>query len=298
MYHPAAFSLETYLSVLLNVAVGFSKKQLTEYQDTANLAETRKLTGFIDCSFCILEENTQEEQTKSELSRGPHSNSVKLWQIHQMKLQAVCQCFRQCHQSNLVSQHIGLQLKTYLHDFKVLPVSAAHSFLCLVQCIVELTSPSESPGALGSRLPANLLLNLVPLTLVCLQHCASTTSSSVALEVNNVDSTSDIALLVNKHLFEAVVGLLVAVPEIVKDMLSLMQKIMSENSESVKQNCAAILAKLLASDARQVLLQSVDIVQLLVARIMSPKDSGSCNKQWFADLQYQYSLFKVEAGVT
>jgi len=163
---------------------------------------------------------------------------------------------------------------------------------------VELTSSSESPGALGSRLPANLLLNLVALTLVCLQHCASTTSSSVALEANNVDSTSGITLLVNKHLFEAVVGLLVAVPEIVKEMLSLnMQKIMSENSESVKQNCAAILAKLLASDARQVLLQSVDIVQLLVARIMSPKDAGSCHKQWFADLQYQYSLFKVEAGL-
>lgn len=103
---------------------------------------------------------------------------------------------------------------------------------CCVFClpvtssIVELTSPSES-GAPGSRLPANLLLNLVPLTLVCLQHCASTTSWSVALEVNNVDSTSGIALIVNKHLFEAVVGLLVAVPEIVKDMLSLMQKIMS-----------------------------------------------------------------------
>jgi len=92
---------------------------------------------------------------------------------------------------------------------------------------VELTSPSESPGALCSRLPANLLLNLVPLTLVCLQHCASTTSSSVAMEVNNVDSTSGITLLVNKHLFEAVAGLLVAVPEIVKEMLSLMQKIMS-----------------------------------------------------------------------
>ena len=102
-------------------------------------------------------------------------------------------------------------------------------FFCLpaISSIVELTSPSESPGALGSRLPANLLLNLVPLILVCLQHCASTTSPGVALEVNNVDSTSGITLLVNNHLFEAVVGLLVAVPEIVKDMLSLMQKIVS-----------------------------------------------------------------------
>ncbi|XP_020632302.1 testis-expressed protein 10-like [Orbicella faveolata] len=47
MCHPAAFSLETYSSVLLNVAVGFSKKQLTEYQDTTNLAETHKLTDFM-----------------------------------------------------------------------------------------------------------------------------------------------------------------------------------------------------------------------------------------------------------
>jgi len=92
---------------------------------------------------------------------------------------------------------------------------------------VESTAPSETPGSLGSRLPANLLLNLVPLTLVCLQHCASMTSSSVALEVDNSDSTSSITSLVNKHLFEAAVELLVAVPEIITDMLSLLQKIMS-----------------------------------------------------------------------
>ena len=93
--------------------------------------------------------------------------------------------------------------------------------------MVELTSPSESPGGLGSRLPANLLLNLVPLTLVCLQHCASMGSSSVALEVDDSNSASDITSLLNKHLFEALVELLVAVPQIINDMLSLLQKIMS-----------------------------------------------------------------------
>lgn len=100
-------------------------------------------------------------------------------------------------------------------------------FLPATSSVVELTSPSDSLGSLGSRLPANLLLNLVPLTLVCLQHCASTTSSSVALEVNNSDSTSSIASLVNKHLFEAAVELLAAVPGIITDMLSLLQKITS-----------------------------------------------------------------------
>ena len=90
---------------------------------------------------------------------------------------------------------------------------------------MELTSPSESSGSLGSRLPANLLLNLVQLTLVCLQHCASTTLSSEPLEVNGSDSTSSIGSLVNKDLFEAAVELLVLVPEIITDMLSLLQKI-------------------------------------------------------------------------
>ena len=93
--------------------------------------------------------------------------------------------------------------------------------------MVELTSTSESPDSLGSGLPSNLLLDLVPLTLVCLQHCASAASSSVALEVNNGDSTSNITSLVNKHLFEAAVELLVAVPEIITNMLSLLQKISS-----------------------------------------------------------------------
>lgn len=92
---------------------------------------------------------------------------------------------------------------------------------------MELTSPSESSGSLGSRLPTNLLLNLVPLTLVCLQHCASTTSSSGPLEVNSSDSTSSVASLVNKDLFEAAVELMVSVPEIITDMLSLLQKITS-----------------------------------------------------------------------
>ena len=88
-------------------------------------------------------------------------------------------------------------------------------------------SPSESSSSLDSRLPANLLLNLVPLTLVCLQRCASRTSSSGPLEVDSSDSTSSIASLVNKDLFEATVELLVSVPEIVTDMLSLLQKITS-----------------------------------------------------------------------
>ena len=45
------------------------------------------------------------------------------------------------------------------------------------------------------------------------------------MEVNSSDPTSSIASLVNKDLFEAAVELLVSVPEIITDMLSLLQKI-------------------------------------------------------------------------
>lgn len=99
--------------------------------------------------------------------------------------------------------------------------------LRVISSVVELTSPSESTSSRGSSLPAKLMLNLVPLSVVCLQHCASTASLSLVLEVKSSNSTSGTASLVNKHLFEAVVELLVAVPEIITDMLSLLQKIMS-----------------------------------------------------------------------
>ena len=42
----------------------------------------------------------------------------------------------------------------------------------------------------------------------------------------------------------------------------------ADSSDSVKQNCAAILAKLLGSDVRKILLQSTDVVQLIVPRIL------------------------------
>lgn len=42
----------------------------------------------------------------------------------------------------------------------------------------------------------------------------------------------------------------------------------ADSSESVKQNCAAILTKLLCSDVRKILLQSTDVVQLLVLRML------------------------------
>ncbi|XP_078376384.1 testis-expressed protein 10-like isoform X2 [Oculina patagonica] len=281
--NPAALSLETYLSVLLSVAIGFSKTQLSEYQDKSKQAETHELTGFIDCSFCILEQDTQVNITlRSE------------WQAHQMTLQAACQCYRQCPQSDFLSQHVGQGLETFLHDFKVLPVTAVHSFLCVVKCVVELASPSDSADSSHS-LPANLMLDLVQLTLVCLQHCTSMASTSGALESNKDDVTSSTASVVKKHLFDAVVELLVAVPEVIIEMLPLLLKIVSDSSESVKQNCAAILTKLLGSDVRKILLQSTDTVQLLVPRILSSENPGS---QCFADLQYQYSLFKVEAGLT
>ncbi|KAJ7354740.1 hypothetical protein OS493_030517 [Desmophyllum pertusum] len=81
-------------------------------------------------------------------------------------------------------------------------------------------------------------------------------------------------------------------------MLSLLLRIVSDNSDSVKQNCAAIFTKLLSCDVRKILLQSADIVQLLVPRILSPENLVPCQKQCLADLHYQYSLYKVEAGLT
>ncbi|KAJ7354741.1 Testis-expressed sequence 10 protein [Desmophyllum pertusum] len=87
--HPAAFSLE-------------------------NIHECSFQCSHRDCSFCIMEEIIQPEQSGGQSSKTQEGDAVKLWQNHQMKLQAVCQCFRQCHQSDLLFQYMGLELETFL----------------------------------------------------------------------------------------------------------------------------------------------------------------------------------------
>lgn len=101
-------------------------------------------------------------------------------------------------------------------------------FCCLplIFSVVELATPSDSADSSHS-LPAKLMLDLVQLTLVCLQHCTSMASPSGALESNKRDLTSSIASVLNKHLFDAVVELLVAVPEVITEMLPLLLKIVS-----------------------------------------------------------------------
>ena len=95
--------------------------------------------------------------------------------------------------------------------------------------VVELASPSGSAVSSHS-LPANLKLNLVQLTLVCLRHCTSMASPSGALD----DITSSTASLVKEHLFAAVLQLLVAVPEVITDMLTLLLRIVSGTLNGIK----------------------------------------------------------------
>ena len=92
--------------------------------------------------------------------------------------------------------------------------------------MVELASPSESTSS-SQSLPAKLMLNLVPLMLVSLQHITRPASSSDALESNEGYLTRSTEPVVNKHLFDAVVELLITVPEIIRDMLPLLVKILS-----------------------------------------------------------------------
>lgn len=92
--------------------------------------------------------------------------------------------------------------------------------------MMELASPSDSAGSSGS-LPTQLMLNLVQLTLVSLQHCTKAASPSGALESSNDDVTSSTASVVNKHLFDAIVRLLIAVPKVITDVLPLLLKIVS-----------------------------------------------------------------------
>jgi len=285
---PAAFSLPIYLSTLFSMAIGFSRHQLTDYQDAAKHETIRKLAKFKECNFFILEGTAEAEQSSVESSRRQKIGGLKFWEDHQTKLQAVCQCYRQCNQSELLLQYMGSALESFMEDFKVLPLTAAHSLLSVIKCLVELATNSES--TVSSRLPALVLSNLAQLSLVCLQHCTT-------LESCTEDSTSSTSA-VKKHLFDAVVELLLVSPTILPDMLSLLLKILSDNLESVKQDCAAILTKVFSCELRKILLQSGHVVQLIVSCVLCAENPSLLQKQCFADLQYQFSLFKIEAGLS
>ena len=88
----------------------------------------------------------------------------------------------------------------------------------VVCSLLELASASESTASSPS-LSSQVLSNLAKLSLVCLKHCT-------ALESYTEDLASG-ALDVKRHLFDAVVELLIASPAIVTDMLSLLLTILS-----------------------------------------------------------------------
>ena len=169
--------------------------------------------------------------------------------------------------------------------------------------MLSLLELAAEPGSTSRShlLPAKIMSNLAQLCLVCFQYCTTHGSST---EGRSGDSSTSKRLL-----FDAVVQLLLTETEIIKDMLSLLLKIVSgkgkrvlktttgselvefkesnafylrkafirvnmysmflaENSESVKQNSAVILIKMLSCDLRNILLRFADIVQQIVPRIL------------------------------
>ncbi|XP_022787365.1 testis-expressed protein 10-like isoform X1 [Stylophora pistillata] len=271
--HPAAFTFEVYLSVLLGIAIGYSKDQLSDYQDVNKQAETCKVTDFIGCNFSILEEN-----------KGKEIDEANMWQSQQRKLQGVFQCFRQCP-FNILLPLMSQELEQLLIDYKVLPLSAVHSILCVVRCVVQLTSDTGSTDR-NCLFPTFLFQALTQLTLVGLKH---STSKSFSISEQKLRS---------EDLFVEAVELLCAVPQMMLEILSHLLAVLSDNSESVRETCTGIFTKLFSCKVRKLLLQSPDPVHLLVQRVLNTDISSAFRKQWFADLQYQYSLFKAEAGQT
>ena len=88
----------------------------------------------------------------------------------------------------------------------------------VVYSLLELASTSESTAS-SHRLSAQVQSNLAKLSLVCLKHC--TTLESYA------EDLASGALDVKRHLFDAVVELLLASSAILTDMLSSLLNILS-----------------------------------------------------------------------
>ncbi|XP_015776654.1 PREDICTED: testis-expressed sequence 10 protein-like [Acropora digitifera] len=282
--YPVAFSLPLFLGALFSIAIGFSQHKLQKFQKTTNQGKTFKFTELKGCSYVILEEKPQAEAKDVASSSNQKSPAHKAWDNHQIKLQAVCQCFKQSRQSSDLFKFMISAFETFLKEFKVLPVAAAHSFLSILKCLVELSADSES-----QKLPSQSLSNLAQLSLVCLKH-------SIVFEAYSGDFSSGGAEM-ETHLFEAVVEFLLTWKAVANAVLSLLLHLLSDDSEELlRQDFAVILTKLLCSKARKVFLQWPDIVKLIVSRILLTADSAAPLKQCFADLKYQFSLFQIDGG--
>ncbi|XP_068670358.1 testis-expressed protein 10-like [Montipora foliosa] len=285
--YPVSLSLPLFLSALFSIAIGFSQVKLRQFEETAKQRKNFKFTEFKGCNFIILDETIQAEPNKVQSSSSKKDHTHKLWEYHQTKLQAVCQCFKQSRQSSILLQCMSSAFETFLKDFKVLPLTTAHGFLSIVKCLVELASDSDSPEE-SHRLPVQALSNLAHLSLVCLKY-------STTLEPCTVDFCSGAADIKTK-LFNAVVQLLLVSQTVTKSLLSLLLSILSDNStEALRQDCAIILTRMFCCEARKIFRQSPDISPL-VSRILVADDSSSPLKQCFADLKYQFSLFEIEVG--
>ena len=93
--------------------------------------------------------------------------------------------------------------------------------------MLSLLELAAEPGSTSRShlLPAKMMSNLAQLCLVCFQYCATRGSCTEGL---SGDSSSSKILL-----FDADVQLLLTEPEIIKDMLSLLLKLVSGKGERV-----------------------------------------------------------------
>ena len=93
---------------------------------------------------------------------------------------------------------------------------------------MELASEAESPASSHS-FPAQTLSNLAQLSLVCLKHLPTLETCTEGLTCS--------VLEVKRQLFDAAVGLLLAIPPVTTNVLSLLLNILAGNSVLVPLNC-------------------------------------------------------------